>query len=233
MKKIFCFALLLLTKIVVSQNDNLTVEYSLNFAEDESLSKGNLKDYFEQAKNNAQYLTFYLDCNKNEMGFYSKSAEVDNVNTNFSRAFSGANGYYYSAKNDSLVLNLFKDLSMGKVIVSKNNNFEWKVTSESKKIADFNCYKATTSYSFNNGVGNFKVEIIAWFCPQLPYSYGPKGYGGLPGVILELQERNVVFGATKIIFNKKDFKITKPEGKVITEKEYNEIVKKNIENAKE
>jgi GLPGLI family protein len=47
----------------------------------------------------------------------------------------------------------------------------------------------------------------------------------LPGLILELQVRNIKWGATKISLSKEDITIDEPtKGKVVTEEEYKTIV---------
>jgi GLPGLI family protein len=68
-------------------------------------------------------------------------------------------------------------------------------------IDNYLCYKATNIFTVNNGEKIFNHPVIAWYCPKLPYPYGPIGYGNLPGLILELQVRNVVYGAKSIQIN--------------------------------
>ena len=78
------------------------------------------------------------------------------------------------------------------------------MTGESKKIGKYTCYKATyekeveeATFSF----GNFnqaqntpkkkkmkKVNVVAWFTPEIPIATGPSRYGGLPGLILEVSD---------------------------------------------
>ena len=70
----------------------------------------------------------------------------------------------------------------------KNN---WVLTSESKLIDDKLCFKATQFLTDNK---KYKENVTAWYCPELPYNIGPNGFGGLPGLILELHAMNNVFG---------------------------------------
>lgn len=106
------------------------------------------------------------------------------------------------------------------LIVSPLNK-NWVLTNETKKIDNYTCYKATSEYIVINGKGEFHHPVIAWFCPELPYSFGPAGYGGLPGLILELQEWNNVFGAIKIEFKSLDEPIILPtKGIKITNQDY-------------
>ena len=74
----------------------------------------------------------------------------------------------------------------------------WRIIStETKKIDNYTCYKATTEYVVTNPKGTFKHPVVAWFCPEIPISHGPNGYGGLPGLILEIQIRKTLLGAIK------------------------------------
>jgi GLPGLI family protein len=232
MKHFFLFInLLLVFNLANSQELNGYVEYSLNIGDDEKLSKGELSEYFKQAKENTIYISFILEFNKKEMDFYSKTAEVDGVNMSFTKAFSGVNGVYYKKINESIVLNSMEDYVLGKIILEKDVKVDWKLHNETKKIQEFICYKATATIKYNNGVGDFQKELIVWYCPRIPYSFGPKGYGGLPGIILEFQENNITIGAKKIVFNK-ETKITEPEGKTITEKDYEKLQQKKLESEK-
>jgi len=71
-------------------------------------------------------------------------------------------------------------------------------------------------------------KIVAWYCPKININSGPSGYGGLPGLILELKEEGrIVFYASKLNFNlKKKLNVKKEfKGKIVTRKQYNNILK--------
>ncbi|TXD82525.1 GLPGLI family protein [Subsaximicrobium wynnwilliamsii] len=58
---------------------------------------------------------------------------------------------------------------------------EWKLTEEKKKIKNFNCQKA---------VGYFRGRsYIVWFTEDIPTRFGPWKLSGLPGAILEFQDK--------------------------------------------
>ena len=69
------------------------------------------------------------------------------------------------------------------------------------------------------------IVVAIWYCPSIPFNFGPKGYTGLPGLILELQVRNITWGATKIELSNENKNIEKPtKGKLITEEEYKKLL---------
>lgn len=56
----------------------------------------------------------------------------------------------------------------------------WQIEDETKQIAGYSCQKATTTFKGRN--------YEAWFCPDIPLSYGPWKLNGLPGLILSAQD---------------------------------------------
>jgi GLPGLI family protein len=61
---------------------------------------------------------------------------------------------------------------------------------------------------------------------MIPVSQGPGDYWGLPGLILEVSVGNTTLLCSKIVMNPKEkIKIEAPDkGKVVTKKEYKEII---------
>ena len=76
-----------------------------------------------------------------------------------------------------------------------------------------------------------EIEITAWYTPQIPTSTGPGEYGGLPGLILELNAHRTTILCSKIEMNTKDTSdIKKPtKGKEVSREEYQKIVKEKTE----
>jgi GLPGLI family protein len=127
--------------------------------------------------------------------------------------------YYLDKSKNSVLLESLN----GNLIEKKPEKLEWEITTESKQIGDYLCYKAIYLMKFVNRKGvNTSIPITAWFAPSLPYSYGPKYLNGLPGLILMLEDRETTFIASSITISKdKEFKIDFPKGKTITEENYN------------
>ena len=133
----------------------------------------------------------------------------------------------------------------------------WKLEGESKKIGQYNCFKATavrpgkddekkegeTKKDSSNSKTNLmdqwekpeEIVITAWYSPEIPVNQGPENYWGLPGLILEVNDGKTSILCSKIVMNSKDKVDIKPatKGKQVTQAEYDEIVKKKMEEMKE
>lgn len=101
---------------------------------------------------------------------------------------------FFSVKSDTLVAtNTYLD---EEYVISENKLLiNWEITEETKKIDELNCYKA---------VGEFRGrKYTAWFAPEIPVSFGPFKFNGLPGLIITLNdsENKINFTIKKIILN--------------------------------
>lgn len=145
-------------------------------------------------------IEFILDFNKKESSFFVKKV-LENPQKSF-RIFMirlGVKGKYYSTQK----MTLHQKNSYGQLFIINTPKYKWEVSSESKKIGKYTCYKATTINNIHNSRGVVSVEIVAWFTPEIPFNFGPKEYNGLPGLIIELKEGFNVFKLKKLIKNDK------------------------------
>ena len=101
------------------------------------------------------------------------------------------------------------------LIVDSLKQYKWKLSEETKTIAKQLCKKATTMItapqmrmrvSMGRGGENNtdtaasntprapkETELVVWYAENIPVSFGPDNYSGLPGVIMEIDQDN---GAT-------------------------------------
>ena len=221
MKYFFFCIVTLFTTIVFSQKSG-TITYNFKILEDEKFIKNEvIRKFFLQAIEGAKHLKFELTFNDSISEFkLMKNMALDGENLEMAILDSRAKKEIYIFKNKIYHNNsngLFKE---NEFLIIDPLNQNWVYTNETKIIDGYTCYKATNEYIVDNGK-IFKHPVIAWFCPQIPISIGPRGYGGLPGLILELQEWNSVFGVEKIEFSNNVKEIILPqEGKIISEQEY-------------
>lgn len=122
--------------------------------------------------------------------------------------------------------------SLGKTyrIEEEMPTYKWKILNEIREIEGYLCMKAETKDTVKNQV------IHAWFTDAIPFSGGPEGYGGLPGLILELDKNNgdAVVTATAINLDQADVKLPIPKkmkGKDISYTEFNQNLEKYIKGA--
>ena len=144
----------------------------------------------------------------------------------------------WSWKNEEYVL--IRDSSSGKandlvgflgkkyLLKEKAPKTKWKILNEIKEVEGFLCMKAETRDTTKNQV------IHVWFADGINFSGGPDGYGGLPGLILELNVNNgdAIVTATNISLDQAEVKLPIPKkmkGKEISFADFNHQVKKFID----
>lgn len=228
--------LLLISTTCFSQIEKVSILYNLVIGQDELYSNGELKNSYNLAIENAKNLKYNLNINKNEVCFFLEN-EKQNIDSGIELAkiFSGSKNPLYMDIKSNIVYQSFDDLILGKYTLKKERViYNWKFEKETKIIAGFKCYKATTNDIVENSNGTFSFLVTAWYCPEIPISIGPLFFNGLPGLILELNRRNVVYGAIKIELNpEKEPLILKPNLNIIrTEIEINKM-KEDFLNSKD
>lgn len=144
----------------------------------------------------------------------------------------------------------------GKVFLIKDSmpKLEWEMHSETKNIGEYTCFKATLKKLVPVVIGGISVNgdkdfnedenrepemeeitIVVWYTPQIPVSMGPAKFYGLPGLILEVNDGQETIVCSKIVLNPKD-KVTidaPKQGKEISQKEYDEVVEKRMQEENE
>jgi GLPGLI family protein len=137
----------------------------------------------------------------------------------------------------------FKATAVVKVNESDFRNFRFrnreKKEAEAKNTEKTEVAKDSTKTSKTNFTKDWEMPkentITAWYCPEIPVNQGPENYWGLPGLILEVNDGKTIILCSKIVMNPKDKVEIKPvvKGKEVSQKEYNEIIKKKMEEMQE
>ena len=189
--------------------------------------------------------TFTLDFTKSE-SIYKEEQELDapkgpSSNGSVMVMSFGGGGTDFLYKNISENRMANKKELMGKVFLIKDNlvTYDWKLTGETKNIGNYTCYKAVyeveeEEIQINMIDGDVKEEkvikkrsIVAWYTLEVPISNGPSNYGGLPGLILEVNDGDLTIVCSEIVLNPKEVKeIKEPtKGKIVTRKKFEAIAK--------
>jgi GLPGLI family protein len=102
---------------------------------------------------------------------------------------------------------------------------EWKVTSETREVAGFECRRA-------NAIIMDSIYVVAFYTSQIPISSGPESFSGLPGMILGvvLPHLNVSWFAKSVqdkpVSN--SLLIAPNKGKSVTTSELNNVLKSTL-----
>lgn len=231
------FLLLIAINYSFAQTTSGTIIYKKELlwflSEQEDFKKKNAKDLTylnnvlridENVKLLLKEVKLVLIFNTNKSIF--KSDNILELETNkFFRAAIGPEGskvYYTDTKTQE---NLHQIDAFGDLFLVSYPQIEWQLHNETKKIGNFNCYKATTIKEVKGRNGLIKTPIEAWYTLELAIPFGPVGFNGLPGLIVELTMRKYKYTIQKIALNPtNEIVIKKPtNGKKVTKQEFENI----------
>lgn len=169
--------------------------------------------------------------NQNTSSFASEQMDVDDSKNHIRKIAEilvGAKSKYFSFLNEKKIVREHEFDGKMYNIFSHYSDLKWQLIDETKTIGKYKCYKAILNKEVSKRDGKTTTKIIAWYAPSLPIPLGPKNYLGLPGLILEVQERGSIFYASKISINpSKKIKVLVPKkGKMLSESEYSKITTK-------
>jgi len=261
----------------VYESKTSTAEIMKNFGGNREITPEMQKNIEERMRKMFEK-TFVLNFNKSA-SIYKEEEKLDAPGQDGGRgrmmmSMMGGGGTQYKDVKDKIYA-VDKE-AFGKEFLIKDSlpSYKWQMSSESKKIGDYICFKATAVVQtdatdfrnfrmrgnkndddkvkeekkkdsintnkktnfLNDDIEQIKEKTItAWYCPEIPINQGPDKYWGLPGLILEVNDGTTVLLCSKIVLNSKEkVEIKAPtKGKQVTQKEYDEIVKKKMEEMRE
>ncbi|NJM79509.1 MAG: GLPGLI family protein [Flavobacterium sp.] len=263
--------------VAVYESKTSTAEMMKNFGGNREITPEMQKNIEERMKKMFEK-TFILNFNKSA-SIYKEEEKLDAPGQDgggrriMTSMMGGGGTQYKNVKEKAYTVD--KEF-FGKEFLIKDSlvSYKWQMGTESKKIGEYTCFKATavvqtdaTDFrNFRMRGGNRDLEskekmekkkdsidtnkktnfmqdveqikektITAWYCPEIPINQGPDKYWGLPGLILEVNDGTTVLLCSKIVLNSKEkVEIKAPtKGKEVTQKEYDEIVKKKMEEMRE
>lgn len=175
---------------------------------------------YNKLRVNASNLSLIMTFNTKEaVAKMPSTMEVGNHSDLHSAAIkAGFHRKYYTKIEESFQLHDFEIAGREWLVRYDRDISTWEITNETKVIHGYTCYKATTPIKINGEEIDENLE--AWFTPEIPFRYGPMEIYGLPGMILEVRQRNFTFYAAEIKLSKTDISINEPKGKVIPYTEY-------------
>jgi len=208
---------------VAIYNSQLYMSLNTDSIDDKDV-KSNLSKILNQT-NNSEELEFELKFSKEKSMFtyLQKLDNESNSNLNINLISAKNLGQIYTNIKSDEKVTYSKVFDKQFLIVENLSSQKWKLINESKLIGKYKCYKATTQKELYRRNGNRMIVVTAWYTPEIPLSFGPLGYGNLPGLIVELNEGNSFHYFLKSINYKKIPIIIKPsKGKIVSIKEFND-----------
>ncbi len=185
------------------------------------------KEYYEKYKSTQPQFTKFrskLLFDQNKTYFQPNLEDNDKAKS----------GFWGRGGNQSQINEVFTNLNQGTFTTKKSvfeedfvvkdsvRKIDWKITSEVREIAGYNCRRA-------NAIIMDSVYVVAFYTDEIAVSGGPESFTGLPGMILgiALPHDNVSWFATKVsevAVAEKDL-IAPTKGKPVTDKGLADILK--------
>ena len=237
-------------------SEDLKVENSESKKKVDPAFEKALQEALKEASEKSYLLTF----NKSEC-IYEQEQQLEKPKAasgemQISVSISSSEGKkYINAKNKTSSI---EDAILGKefLIVENIEKPDWKLVDETKKIGDYTCFKAKLTIPVSDKQKKeyeeflkkeeiksslFKMEepkekiITAWYTPEIPASFGPNNYWGLPGLILEINEPETIILCSKVVLNTKEKATIKVpnNGTKVSQKEFDAIQKKKYDSMKD
>ncbi|WP_459211309.1 GLPGLI family protein [Aquimarina rhabdastrellae] len=221
------------------------------------MSETQKKAIMERMKSNLEK-TFILQFDKQSSIYNEEEGLSETTNGGRGRWFAMMNGLssgnYYKNTKEGIYIDQREFYGKNFLIKDTLPKLEWKLVNETKKIGQYTCFKAIATkkehqldfgkirqqlrksrgQNTEQDIESFReleeVEVIAWYSPEIPISQGPGAYWGLPGLILEVQEKNTTILCNKIVLNTQlEETIKAPKkGKKVSQEEFDMIAVEKI-----
>lgn len=195
------------------------------------------KDFADKVFNNMTEPKDYTLTIFDNESYYQKEEKLTNSQSGggFSISFSSSgagNGLYKDISTKQYLTNI-SSFNKSYTVKDKLENFDWKLSRETKKILGYDVKKATAQVD--------STTITAWYAPALNVKNGPGKYQGLPGLILEIESKDLkskmnssmVIRVIEVKEVPELKKVDKPKEKnVITNEEFKKIMDEQNEKFK-
>ncbi len=94
---------------------------------------------------------------------------------------------------------------------------QWINTTDTKTILGYTCFKAKLQ----------GTKIEAWYTTELKVKHGPRGYNGLPGLVLEVKQNRFLLKAIDVDLTNNEYEVIEEpiKGTIMPESEYKQLGK--------
>lgn len=194
----------------------------------------NFKDSTNARPKPIENLEYRLTCTSDKARFELTLNIEDETEDAFYKVISrsGGQGIYYKNNSEKVKLHQVES-PVNKQTYLINlpfDEYQWEFSEEKKFVNGYLCNKAFADYEIEvpNQVGEIEKvtnRIVIWYSPEISYPFGPAGYDGLPGLVMEMNLGSFYFMASNISYkeNVKDEDIIRPSNGIkISKAEYSQ-----------
>lgn len=201
-KSVFCSILLLISIAVVKAQEKdssyFKVSYEYSFKPD-STKPGKFNDLLilEIGKNTSYCYSYYSFLRDSVLkAQFEQQQSINSPKTVInSSSFRRGLGPKYFRDLTTQSIRFIDLIGLDWYLIEDNlEDLKWNILNDTAYILDFLCYKAKTN--FRGRVWN------AWFTDKIPLSAGPLKFGGLPGLILKIEDEKNNFTVTSMSIEK-------------------------------
>ncbi|MCD8742500.1 GLPGLI family protein [Mucilaginibacter roseus] len=124
---------------------------------------------------------------------FTPIAEENNPQYWGNRAIVGQNNVVFTDLNTDKTVAQKKVFEETFLLRDSTRRIKWKITSETRNIAGYECRRA-------NALVLDSIYVVAFYTDEIPVSGGPESFCGLPGMILgvALPHDNITWFATRV-----------------------------------
>jgi len=223
----------LLFPMVAQEQGRIVYEEKIDIHRRIPEERAEMKEMIPQFRTSQYELCYTQEASKYKA---KPQAEEDMVETH-----GGGGGGQFRMRMNAPKREVYKNLAEDKavderefmtkmfLIKGKASPFAWKIADGQKKIMDFMCMQAL----YQDSTANY----VVWFTPQIPVSNGPAEFGGLPGMIMQVDindgERTIT--AVEVNAEEVDPELLKEptKGKEVTQEEFREIMHEKMKEMRE
>ncbi|WP_337043510.1 GLPGLI family protein [Emticicia sp. 17c] len=223
MKKLLLFISVIIGHLAMAQTQEGIIDYEFKV----NLHKGISKD-----QESMKSMVPEFRSSKNRLYFTPVESFYTNIDEETEEANSSFGGNNVQFKFTRPQMDMYRNFEASKFVTITDfagkkfriedslKTLSWKFADETKKIAGYDCKKATL---YNE---ELKQDIVAWYTEALISPAGPQNFWGLPGLILEanINDGSTIITTKKIELKKLTNEIKAPSGgKKVTAQEFKKI----------
>ena len=151
-----------------------------------------LLEQYQQSNPQFKILKSTLTFNNNKTLF--TPLDVDPVSDpGFSIPLAAQNNTIYTDRSTGVLVAKKTVMGDNFLLTDSVRKINWKITNETREVAGYTCRRA-------NAIMMDSIYVVAFYAEKIHVSSGPEGFGGLPGMILELAlpHENISWRATRV-----------------------------------